>query len=97
MDVAYRLSGINFVWDRNKAELNLRKHGVALETACEVFFDPFICFIGTDVVRGEERETVIGMTGEWKLLKVTYVFSPAFVRLISARTVTIQERKNYEQ
>jgi len=97
MDVAYRLSGINFVWDRRKAGLNLRKHGVAFETACEIFFDPFITYIGTEVVRGEERETAIGMTGDSKLLKVIYVFSPAFVRLISARTVTIHERKNYEE
>jgi uncharacterized DUF497 family protein len=37
------------------------------------------------------------MTGDWRLLKVVYVFSPAFIRLISARTVTIHERKNYEE
>jgi len=55
VDVEYRLSGINFVWDRKKARLNLRKHGVAFETACEIFFDPFVTFIGTEVVRGEER------------------------------------------
>ena len=97
MDVAYRLSGIQFVWDSRKAELNLRKHGVAFETACEVFFDPFISFIGTGVVRGEERETAVGMTGDWRLLKVVYVFHPAIVRLISARPVTIQERKSYEE
>jgi uncharacterized protein len=97
MDVAYRLSGINFVWDRKKTNLNLHKHGVAFETACEAFFDPFVTFIGTEVVRGEERETAIGMTGDWKLLKVVYVFSSEFIRLISARTVTIHERKKYEE
>ena len=97
MDVEYRLSGINFVWDRKKARLNLRKHGIAFETACEIFFDPFVTFIRTEVVRGEGRESVIGMTSDWKLLKVVYVFSPAFIRLISARTVTIHERKNYEE
>jgi uncharacterized DUF497 family protein len=97
MDVEYRLSGINFVWDRKKANLNLRNHSVAFETACEIFFDPFVTFIGTEVVRGEERERAIGMTGDWKLLKVVYVFSPAFIRLISAHTVTIHERKNYEE
>jgi len=53
--------------------------------------------IGTDVVRGEERETVIGMTSDWRLLKVIYVFGSETVRLISARTVTIKERKNYEE
>ena len=97
MDDAYRLSGINFVWDREKAKANLRKHGIAFETACEVFFDPFICWTGTNVVRGEERETAVGMTSDWRLLKVTYVFRSETVRLISARTVTIRERKNYEE
>jgi len=97
MEVVYRLSGIDFVWDREKAKLNLRKHGIAFETACEVFLDPFICLIATDVVRGEERETAIGMTGDWRLLRVTYVFRSQLVRLISARSVTIKERKNYEE
>ena len=96
-DFEFRLSGINFAWDRKKACLNLHKHGVAFETACEVFFDPFVSFIGIQVVRGEERESAIGMTGGWKLLKVAYVFNPAFVRLISARTATIHERKYYEE
>jgi len=40
MDVAYRLSGINLVWDRKKAGLNLRRHGVTFETACEIFSIP---------------------------------------------------------
>jgi len=97
MDVAYRLSGIDFVWDREKAKSNLCKHGIAFETACEVFSDPFICLIGTDVVRGEERETVIGMTIDWKLLNVVYVFRFETIRLISTRTVTIRERKTYEE
>jgi hypothetical protein len=97
MDVAYRLSGINFVWDLKKAQSNIRKHGVTFEMACEVFFDPFICLIATDVVSGEERETVIGMTEDWRLLQVIYLFRSETIRLISARTVTIQERKNYEE
>jgi len=97
MEVAYRLSGIDFVWDREKANSNLRKHGIAFETACEVFLDPFICLIAADVVRGEERETAIGMTSDWRLLSVTYVFRSHMVRLISARTITIRERKNYEE
>ena len=97
MDVEYRFNGISFIWDRTKARLNIRKHGIAFETACEIFFDPFVTFIGIEVVRGEERENAIGMTGDWRLLKVVYVFRPAFIRLISARTVTICERRNYEE
>ncbi len=96
MDVDHRLNGIDFVWDSSKASLNLRKHGVAFETACEIFFDPFVTFVGTEVAGGEEREGAIGMTRDWKLLRVAYAFNPEFIRLISARTVTIHERKSYE-
>jgi uncharacterized protein len=96
-DVERRLNGINFVWDRGKARLNLRKNSVAFETACEIFFDPFVTFIGIGIFLGEERESAIGMTSHWKLLKVAYVFGPAFVRLISARAATVHEGKNYEE
>ena len=57
----------------------------------------FICLIETDVVRSEERETVIGMTSDRKLLGVNYIFRTERVRLISARTVTIKERNCYEE
>ena len=96
MDVVHRLNDINFVWDRKKAQSNFRRHGVAFETACEVFFDPFICFVGTDVVGREKREAVIGMTVDWKLLKVVYVFRREVIRILSARPVTSHERKTYE-
>ncbi len=54
MDVGHRLNGIDFVRDSRKASFNVRKHGVAFETACEIFFDPFVTFVGTEVVGGEE-------------------------------------------
>ena len=68
MDVDYWLNGICFQWDRRKAARNLRDHGVAFETACQVFFDPFIRWHDSEVVGGEERERVIGMTTAWQLL-----------------------------
>lgn len=37
------------------------------------------------------------MTINWKLLNVVYVFRLETIRLISARTVTIRERKTYEE
>jgi len=50
-----------------------------------------------DVAHGEERETAIGMTGDTRLLSVTYVFRAEGIRLISARTVTNRERSDYEE
>jgi hypothetical protein len=41
MDVVYRLQGLEFEWDENKARGNVEKHGVTFEEAAEVFFEPF--------------------------------------------------------
>jgi hypothetical protein len=41
MDIVYRLAGLEFEWDRNKAQSNVEKHGVTFEEAAEVFLDPF--------------------------------------------------------
>lgn len=41
MNIVYRFQGIEFEWDKNKAESNVEKHGVTFEQAPEVFFDHF--------------------------------------------------------
>ena len=96
MDVEYWLNGICFNWDRRKAAANLRKHRAGFKTTCEVFFDPFVCFVDSELVGGEERERVIGMTASWKLLVVVYVDLGDSIRLISARSVTRKEKQAYE-
>jgi uncharacterized DUF497 family protein len=96
MNVVRRLGGVRFEWDSRKASANLGKHGVGFETACEVFFDPFVRFVSSEVVGDEERETVIGMTADWTVVTVVYVFRTESVRIISARPVTAQERRAYE-
>jgi len=42
MRIDYQLHGIRLEWESEKAATNLHKHGIAFETACEVFFDPFL-------------------------------------------------------
>lgn len=96
MDVVHRLNGITFVWDDRKASSNLQKHGVALEAACEVFLDPFVLLLRTEVIGGEERETAIGLTLGWRLLVVAYTFRDDAIRIISTRPATSQERSHYE-
>lgn len=54
MDITYRLQGVTFEWDEQKARGNVEKHGVTFEEAAEVFFDPF-CRGGDALVGGEER------------------------------------------
>lgn len=96
MDVEYWFSGVRFEWDRRKASANLRKHRVGFENACEVFFDPFIFWMDSEVVDGKERERVNGMIAGWELLVVVYVDQRDSIRLISARPATGQERGAYE-
>ncbi|MBX3013295.1 MAG: BrnT family toxin [Caldilineaceae bacterium] len=96
MKVVYTIQGISFEWESNKAWTNRQKHKVAFETACEVFFDPFVQADEDDLVDGELRERVVGMTESWQLLYVVYTLRGDVIRVISARLATGQERKLYE-
>ncbi|HEX8071831.1 MAG TPA: BrnT family toxin [Pyrinomonadaceae bacterium] len=96
MDVSHTLHEIGFEWDSRKAAANLRKHKVSFETACEVFFDPFLHVVAAGIVEGEPREAVIGLTVSWRLLYVVYVEHDDVIRIISARPAESAERELYE-
>lgn len=96
MDVTYRLHGQVFEWDAAKAASNLRKHNVAFEEACEVFFDPFIR-IQDASDNGEAREAAVGLSEDWSLLFVVHLLRDReTIRIISARPATASERRDYE-
>lgn len=92
----WRHQGQLFEWSAEKAAINLHKHGVSFEKACEVFFDPFVRLVdATD--EGEAREAAIGLTLDWSLLFVVHVVRREdSIRIISCRPVTAQERRSYE-
>ncbi len=96
MDVHYTLQGVVFEWDSQKAAVNLRKHKVRFELACEAFFDPFVCYLDEEIVGTELRERLVGLTTAWLLLYVVYVMRGDVIRIISARKVTKAERDLYE-
>ena len=96
MNIKYILHNITFGWDSQKAASNLRKHNVTFELACEVFFDPFLRYLEDEVVDGENRELIIGLTTNWQLLHVVYVMREDIIRIVSARLVTNVEREFYE-
>ena len=98
MRVGYSLHGILFEWDSNKSETNLRKHGITFENACEVFFDPFLRMMESEIHNGQIREAIVGMTINWRLLYVIYsMLKDDIFRIISARPATKHERKKYEE
>lgn len=96
MNVRYTLHNIAFEWDSRKATANFRKHDVSFELACEAFFDPFVCFLEDEIVEGEQRETIIGLTTTWQLLYIVFVLRDDIIRIVSARLVTNAERESYE-
>ena len=55
-----------------------------------------MCFLSDEVIDGELRETIIGLTPNWQLMYAVYVMRDEIVRIISARTVTNAEREAYE-
>ena len=98
MTIRYTLHNIHFEWDSEKAIENVDKHGVTFESACEVFFDPFVTIVDVQQVEGEVREVMLGMTTQWQILYVVHtVREDDLFRIISARLATRTERKRYEE
>jgi uncharacterized protein len=96
VNVRFPLHSIIFEWDSRKEATNFRKHNVSFELACEAFLDPFVYYLDDEVINGELRETIIGMTTTWQLLYVVYFLHDDIIRIISARLVTPLERESYE-
>jgi uncharacterized DUF497 family protein len=72
VDTGLELRGQTFVWDSEKAAINLRKHNVNFQEACEVFFDPFFRLVDA-TAEDEAREGAIGYTERSRLLFVVHV------------------------
>lgn len=89
---------MKFEWDENKAEKNLLKHQVSFDEAKTVFDDPlYIDFYDPDHSVDEDRYLIVGQSNQERILIVSYTERANLIRLISAREVTRQERKIYEE
>ena len=87
-----------FEWDEEKAQANLRKHGVSFEEAQTVFKDPLeITMPDPDHSIDEDRFITIGKSGKKRVLVVVYTERRKKIRLISARKAARAERKKYEE
>jgi uncharacterized DUF497 family protein len=96
VDARLELRGQTFEWDSEKAAINLRKHNITFQEACEVFFDPFFCLVDS-TAEDEAREGAIGYSERSRLLFVVHlVRQEETIRIISARPATTEERKIYE-
>jgi len=90
--------GYVFDWDPEKAESNLRKHGVSFEEASTVFGDPLaLLMTDPDHSAKEERYVLLGISLRQRLLVVAFAERPPMTRIISARRATRTERRKYEE
>jgi uncharacterized DUF497 family protein len=88
--------GFDFEWDPEKAESNLKKHGVSFEEATTAFADPLHVVIADPRhSRGEERYVLFGHSEAARLLAVMHTERQDKTRLISARPATPKERRQY--
>lgn len=88
---------MEFEWDSNKADANLKKHDISFEEASTVFNDPLaITFVDPDHSECEERFITIGLAVSDNLLMVAHLDKGKVVRIISSRKLNKQERKAYE-
>lgn len=90
-----------FEWDEQKAEINLRKHGIRFEDAARVFDDPLAVTDQDRIENGEQRWQTVGMADGYLLLLVAHTVrfedeGIEVVRIISARRVDRVERRRYE-
>jgi uncharacterized protein len=81
-------------WDSEKADSNLKKHGVSFEEAATALLDPMALAQEDAASKGEPRWVLIGMSAQMRLLTVVYTLrNQDRVRLISARKATRKEAK----
>ena len=90
---------LTFVWDRKKAALNLKKHGISFEDASTVFDDPFeVTVYDADHSFEEHRFITLGQMANGRIIVVCYKEERVdLYRIISARDATSRERNAYEE
>ena len=89
---------MRFEWDDEKANANLKEHGVSFDEAKTVFEDPlYVDFYDPDHSLDEHRYIIIGESEGGQVLIISYTVRGDRTRLINARKVTQAEREAYEE
>lgn len=89
---------LEFDWDPAKASSNVEKHGVSFYEAATVFGDPLaITFHDLDHSFVEDRFITFGQAANGMYVSVVHTDRGDRTRIISARPMTRQERRQYEE
>jgi len=88
---------LRFEWNRKKALLNIRKHGITFEEASTIFGDSLSLTIPDSYHSiGEDRFITIGTSAEGRIIVVVHTEHHDVIRIISARKAARNERNQYE-
>ena len=93
------MNKLKFVWDQEKASLNIRKHSVSFDEARTVFYDEnALEFFDPDHSEEEDRFILLGLSFKMRILVVCHCLREASstIRIISARKATRHEAQTYE-
>ena len=88
---------MRYGWDPDKAQANLKAHGVSFADAVPVFEDEFALTREDPDAEGEQRFVTLGADAAGRLLVVVYTYrEPDVTRLISAWKANKTQRTRYE-
>ena len=94
----YLHTTVTFEWDNDKAQRNVRKHGVTFDEAATAFGDPLSVTIDDpDHSLDQQRLLLLGQTLNGKLLVIAHLDDGETIRIISARMANRHERRQYEE
>jgi uncharacterized DUF497 family protein len=85
-------------WDPEKAQSNLKRHGISFEEAATALSDPMAA-TGADPDHSitEERYVTFGVSEKGRLVVVSHTEKDETIRIISARKASKGEKELYEE
>jgi len=98
MDISQLLKSTGFEWDEGNIDKNWIKHGVSPSECEQVFFNqPLV--VADDVTHSDEeaRWYALCRTDANRLLFVVFAIRKDRIRVVSARDMSLRERKVYQQ
>ena len=90
------MNEIKFRYNKQKFDINYKKHGVSFEEAKSVFYDDFaVEFFDEEHSDDEDRFILLGMSEKYRILVVCHCYreSDSVIRIISSRKATKKESK----
>jgi hypothetical protein len=88
---------VNFEWDEDKNQENIRKHGFDFADAWEIFEAPMRTALDMKEDYGEDRWNGIGLLGNRIVVVVFTERGEDTIRIISLRKALKHERKKFEE